>query len=192
MRDLNRVVLVGRLVRDVDFRYTSNGELGLAKFSIANNESYMQNQERKEYVSYFDIVVWGNIAITCDKYLRKGSSVIIEGKLRQNRWTDQTTGTNHSKIEVIADFVYFNSPPQQQNGGNGQNNFNPSNPSNPSNNLNNKEQSQQQPKQNYSPPSKSQNKSGDFNANPWDDVPFNSNSNEGFDEYNSSDDDIPF
>jgi len=186
MKDLNRVVLVGRLVRDVELRYTPSG-LALAKFSIANNDSYMQNQERKEYVSYFDIVVWGNMGINCDKYLKKGSSVIVEGKLKQERWVDQTSGKTQSKIEIISDFVYFNGSPQQQQGGGGQSNFNQNN-----NNNINREQSQQQPKQNYSnSPNKAQNQNSDFNASPWDDAPF-SGGEEGFDEYSSSDDDIPF
>ncbi len=180
MKDLNRVVLVGRLVRDVELRYTPSG-VAVARFSIANNDSYMQNQERKEYVSYFDIVVWGNMGINCDKYLRKGSSVTVEGRLRQNRWVDQASGKNQSKIEIISDFVYFNGSPQQQGGGSQQGNNQPFN----------KEQSQQQPKQNYSNAPKTQNQNNDFNANPWDDIPSSGNS-DGFDDYGSSDDDIPF
>jgi len=184
MKDLNRVILVGRLVKDVELRYTPTG-LAVAKFSIANNDSYMQNQERKEIVSYFDIVVWGNMGINCDKYLRKGSSVIVEGKLRQNRWVDQTSGKNQSKIEIVADFVHFNSSPQQQGtSGTPQNSYNQ-----PSN-SNNREQSQQ-PKQRDSSSSKPQNQSSDFNADPWVDVPFNGG-DEGYDGESSSDDDIPF
>ncbi|HOJ63591.1 MAG TPA: single-stranded DNA-binding protein [Spirochaetota bacterium] len=109
VRDLNSVVIIGRLVQKPELKYTTNG-IPIAKFSIANNTSYMQNNERKNYVNYFDLTVWGNQAINCEKYLKKGSLVAVEGHLRQNRWTDPTTNKTLSKVEIIANSVQFLTP----------------------------------------------------------------------------------
>ncbi len=108
-RDINHVFLIGRLVKDPEIKYTASG-MPVTKFTIANNVSYVQNNEKKEYVNFFDINIWGNQAVNCEKYLKKGSQVAIEGSLRQNKWTDAATGQNRSKIEVTANTVQFLSP----------------------------------------------------------------------------------
>ncbi len=108
-RDLNHVSIIGRLVKDPEIKYTTSG-VPVTKFSIANNSSYMQNNELVEYVNYVDINVWGNQAVNCEKYLKKGSQVAINGVLRQNRWNDKTTGQTRSKIEITANSVQFLSP----------------------------------------------------------------------------------
>ena len=104
-KDLNHVVLVGRLVRDPETKYTQSG-VAITKLSIANNDSYMQNNEKKEVVSYFEVNVYGNHAVNCEKYLKKGSQVAIDGTLRQNRWTDQS-GQNRTKVDINAMSVQF-------------------------------------------------------------------------------------
>lgn len=108
-RDLNHVSIIGRLVKDPEIKYTTSG-VPVTKFSIANNTSYMQNNELVEYVNYVDINVWGNQAVNCEKYLKKGSQVAINGVLRQNRWNDKTTGQTRSKIEITANSIQFLSP----------------------------------------------------------------------------------
>lgn len=108
-RDLNFVIIIGRLTQNPEIKYTTNG-IPVAKFSIANNTYYLQNQERKSYVNYFDITVWGNQAINCEKYLKKGSQIAIEGHLRQNRWTDPNTNKTISKVEITATSVQFLTP----------------------------------------------------------------------------------
>lgn len=125
-RDLNHVVVIGRLVRDPELKYTASG-LAIAKFSIANNVSYTQNNELKESVNYFDITVWGNQAINCEKFLNKGSQVAIDGSLRQNTWVDKTTGQNRSKVEINANSVQFLGQPKNQNSQNYTQNFNGTN-----------------------------------------------------------------
>ena len=108
-RDLNHVSIIGRLVKDPEIKYTTSG-VPVTKFSIANNSSYMQNNELVEYVNYVDINVWGNQAVSCEKYLKKGSQVAINGVIRQNRWNDKTTGQTRSKIEITANSVQFLTP----------------------------------------------------------------------------------
>lgn len=107
-KDLNYVVIIGRLVRDPETKYTASGT-AITKFSIANNDTYMQNNERKEHTNFFDINVWGNQAINCEKYLKKGNQVAVSGYLRQNRWQDQN-GQARSKIEITANSVQFLTP----------------------------------------------------------------------------------
>ena len=110
MNDLNQVTIIGNLVRDPEIKYTAPGT-PTTKFSIANNESFKQGDQKKEYVNYFDIVTWSYTAENCNKYLKKGSKVAISGHLKQNRWEDKTTGKTNSKVEIIANDVQFLTPP---------------------------------------------------------------------------------
>jgi single-strand DNA-binding protein len=112
-KDLNIVTLIGNLTRDPEIKYTAGGT-AVTKFSIANNETYLQNNEKKEYVNYFDIIVWGNHAINCEKFLKKGSKVAVSGALRQERWTDNASGQVKSKVSVTANSVQFLSQPSGQ------------------------------------------------------------------------------
>ena len=114
-RDLNQVIIIGRLVRDPEIKYTSTGT-PITKFSIANNAGYTQGNEKKDIVNFFDINVWGNQAENCSKYLKKGSQVAVDGHLRQNRWVDQATGKNVSKVEIVANSVQFLSTGQRMDG----------------------------------------------------------------------------
>jgi single-strand DNA-binding protein len=100
----NRVILAGNLVRDPEIRYLPSG-LSVTSFSIAVNSRYRQNNELKEEVSFFDIVVFGKLGETCAEYLSKGRPVLVEGRLRQRRW--ESEGAKRSKIEVVAGGVQF-------------------------------------------------------------------------------------
>lgn len=104
MVTFNRVILAGNLVRDPEIRYLPSG-LPVVNFSIAVNSRYRQNNELKEEVSYFDIVVFGKTGENCAEYLSKGRPVLVEGRLRQRRW--ESEGTRRSKIEVVAGIVQF-------------------------------------------------------------------------------------
>src|SRR5512147_804785 len=100
----NRVILAGNLVRDPEIRYLPSG-LSVTSFGLAVNSRYRQNNEVKEEVSYFDIVVFGKQGENCAEYLSKGRPVLVEGRLRQRRWA--TEGVKNSKIEVVAQNVQF-------------------------------------------------------------------------------------
>jgi single-strand DNA-binding protein len=104
MVTFNRVILAGNLVRDPEIRYLPSG-LPVVNFAIAVNSRYRQNNELKEEVSYFDIVVFGKTGENCAEYLSKGRPVLVEGRLRQRRW--EAEGTRRSKIEVVAGIVQF-------------------------------------------------------------------------------------
>jgi len=131
--DLNNVVLIGRLTKDAEIKYTSTGK-PVTKFSIANNSI----SNKTEYVNYFDVNVWGVQAVNCEKYLKKGSKIVVTGSLRQNRWQDQSTGQVKSKVEINAFNVQFlgsKQNGQQQNTQYPQNTQQPGNYQQPQNSI---------------------------------------------------------
>jgi single-strand DNA-binding protein len=113
MVTFNRVILAGNLVRDPEIRYLPSG-LSVTSFGIAVNSRYKQNNELKEEVSFFDIVVFGKLGENCAEYLSKGRPVLVEGRLRQRRW--EAEGAKRSKIEVVADGVQFLGAPRAGGG----------------------------------------------------------------------------
>jgi len=99
MRDINVVVLVGRLTRDSELKYTKSG-MPVSRFSIAVNRSKKQGEEWVDEASFFDIDFWGKAAEAVNRYLVKGQQVGVEGELRQDRW--EQDGAARSKIVVNA------------------------------------------------------------------------------------------
>ena len=98
----NKVVLVGNLTRDVELRYTQGG-LGIAKVGLATNRRYKSQQgEQKEEVCFVDISMFGRTAEIANQYLRKGSKVLVEGRLVLEQWTDQS-GQKRSKHSVTVE-----------------------------------------------------------------------------------------
>lgn len=99
MRDINVVVLVGRLTRDSALRYTKGGT-PIASFSLAVNRSVKHGDEWKDEASFIDIDWWGKGAEAVNRYLVKGQQVGVEGELRQDRW--EQDGAARSKVVVNA------------------------------------------------------------------------------------------
>ena len=122
-KDTNSIVIIGRLVRDPEIRYTPSGT-AVCKFSIANGETIKQNNEWKDYTNFFDVVVFGNQAINCEKYLKKGSKISVVGSIKQNRWEDKTTNQQRSKIDIQCREIQFLSSANEGNSNNNQQNTN--------------------------------------------------------------------
>ena len=99
--DLNSVIIIGRLSRDAELKYTQGGT-ALSNFSIANNRKYGD----KESVSYFECTMWGKGAEALSQYLTKGKKVAIEGRLEQQVWEDKNGG-KRSKVSITVDQVQF-------------------------------------------------------------------------------------
>jgi len=98
--DINQVILVGRLTREAELKYTQGGT-AICKFSIAVNRSRKNGEEWTEEAHFFDVVLWGRQGEAIHQYLSKGKQVAVAGELRQNRWqTDD--GQNRSKVEIHA------------------------------------------------------------------------------------------
>ena len=101
---LNKVMLIGRLGRDPEIRYTQSGQ-AVANFSIATDETYMGKDGQKvEKTEWHKIVVWGKQAEFCGNYLTKGRLVYVEGKIETRKWQDQN-GQDRYSTEIKADRV---------------------------------------------------------------------------------------
>ena len=112
---LNSVNIMGNLTRDPEMKYLPSGK-AVCSLSIANNRIYTKNSEKVTEVSYFDVDVWGPAAENCSKYLTKGNGIIVEGRLRQDRW--EKDGKAQSRVRITANAVHF--MPKKQGGGAGQ------------------------------------------------------------------------
>ena len=99
MKDLNSVNLIGRLTRDAELRYSSDGT-AILKFSIAVNRSVKKGDKWEDEASFFDCTMFGKMAESVNKYLEKGKQVSIIGELVQNRW--EKDGQKHSRVEIIV------------------------------------------------------------------------------------------
>ncbi|MDR2184858.1 MAG: single-stranded DNA-binding protein [Treponema sp.] len=102
MADLNHVVLIGRLTRDAELKYTANGQ-AVCKFSIAVNRRKKSGDQWVDEANFFDIVLWGRQGESLNQYLVKGKLVGVDGELRQDRW--EQDGQNRSKVEVVANNI---------------------------------------------------------------------------------------
>lgn len=102
MSDLNRVILIGRLTRDAALKFTNSG-LAICTFSIAVNRRVKQNDQWTDEAHFFDITLFGKLGEAIVQYLTKGQQVAVEAHLQQDRWVDQETGKNRTKISIIAE-----------------------------------------------------------------------------------------
>ncbi len=102
-RGVNKVILVGNLGKDPDTRYMPSGS-AVTNFSIATSESWKDKQtgEQKDRTEWHNISMFGRLAEIAAEYLRKGSQVYIEGKLRTRKWQDKQ-GNDRYTTEVVAD-----------------------------------------------------------------------------------------
>jgi len=100
--DVNHVILIGRLTRDAELKYTSGG-MAVCKFAIAVNKRRKQGDQWVDEANFFDIVLWGRSGESINQYLVKGKQIAVEGELHQNRW--EQDGQARSKIEIMANNV---------------------------------------------------------------------------------------
>ena len=120
MATFNKVILLGNLTRDPELRYTPQGS-AVCEFALALNYQYTNKQtgQKVEEVSFIDIVAWGKTGEICAEYLKKGRQVMVEGRLKQDRWEAQD-GKKMSKVRVTAENVQFvGSRPAGEGGGGG-------------------------------------------------------------------------
>jgi len=98
---VNKVILVGRLGRDPETRYTGGGQ-AVANFSVATDETYKdRNGEKQKRTEWHKIVVWGKQAEIAQQYLKKGSLVFIEGRIQSREWQDKE-GQKRTSFEIVA------------------------------------------------------------------------------------------
>ena len=107
MNGLNRVIIAGNLARDPDTRYTVN-KRAYSRFTVVVNYRYKDaNGEYKDSADYIPVVVWGNQAESCGKYLKKGSPVLVEGRLQTGSYEAKDGSGKRYTTDVLADKVIF-------------------------------------------------------------------------------------
>ena len=99
----NRVILVGNITRDPQVKYTTGGT-AMAEIGLAVNRRYKDaNGQQKDETTFVDVQLWGRTAEIAGEYLRKGSSVLIEGRLQLDQWEDRETQQKRSKLRVVGE-----------------------------------------------------------------------------------------
>ena len=102
MAGVNKAILVGNLGKDPEIRHLDNG-VAVANFSLATTESYTNKQgERVNQTEWHNVVLWRGLADIAEKYLKKGNSVYIEGKIVTRKWEDKDNNTRYS-TDIVAD-----------------------------------------------------------------------------------------
>ena len=116
MAGINKAILVGNLGKDPEMRYTPNG-VAVCSFPMATSETYKDRNtgERVTQTEWHNIVIWRGMAETAEKYLRKGSQVYIEGKIKNRSWEDQQ-GLKRYTTEVVADVMQLLDRPNSSGG----------------------------------------------------------------------------
>src|SRR5438034_878059 len=103
MASFNKVILLGNLTRDPEVRYTPKGS-AVCDLGIAINRSYtLDSGEKREEVTYVDVVLWARLAEIAGEYLKKGRPIFIEGRLQLDTWDDKQSGQKRSKLRVIGE-----------------------------------------------------------------------------------------
>ncbi len=97
----NKIILLGNLTRDIELKYTQQGS-AIANTAIATTRKFTSNGEKKEEVCFVDIAFFGRSAEVANQYLRKGSKILVEGRLKLDQWNDQQ-GQKRSKHSVIVE-----------------------------------------------------------------------------------------
>ena len=102
MSGINKVILIGNLGKDPEVRYLDNG-IAVANISLATTENYKNKEgEKVSQTEWHDVVLWRGLAEVAEKYLKKGASIYIEGKIRTSKWVGKDDN-NRYKTEIMAD-----------------------------------------------------------------------------------------
>jgi single-strand DNA-binding protein len=114
---LNKAIVIGNLTRDPELRSLPSG-IKVCTFSLATNRVWKdKNGARQESADYHNVVVFGRQAETVAQYMKKGSSILIEGRMQTRSWDDKTTGEKKYRTEIVADRTQFG-PKGGSTGGN--------------------------------------------------------------------------
>ncbi len=107
MRGFSKAIITGNLTRDPELRSTPNGA-SVCSFSVAVNRVFRDsNGEQKEDVSFIDCSAWGKLGEMISQYAKKGTSVLVSGRLDQRSWEDKTSGQKRSRVEVVVEDFNF-------------------------------------------------------------------------------------
>ena len=116
MSSLNKVLLIGRLGKDPEIRYTQSGQ-SVATFSLATSDNWTdQTGNKQDRTEWHNIVAWSKLADLSQRFLAKGRQVYIEGRIQSREWTDQSGGKRRT-TEIIASNIVFLGSRTQDGGG---------------------------------------------------------------------------
>ena len=110
---MNKVILMGRLTKDPEVRYTQSNNTLVASFSLAVNRRFVKEGEERQ-VDFINIVAWSKIGEFCSKYFKKGQQVGIIGRLQTRNWEDDN-GQKHYITEIVAEEAYFADSKRENN-----------------------------------------------------------------------------
>jgi single-strand DNA-binding protein len=116
-KDLNKVLVIGRLGKDPEIRYTSSGN-PVTTFTVASSRQWRDSSgEQRDETEWFNVVAWNKLAEICHQYLGKNARVYIEGRLQTRSWEDQQSGQTRYKTEVVAsDMIILENRAQRDTG----------------------------------------------------------------------------
>ena len=113
MAGVNKVILVGNLGQDPEVKNNGN----LVKFSLATSSKFTGKDGKQEKTEWHKIVVWGKLAEICEKYLKKGSQIYIEGRLETSKWQDKDNNNRYTTEVVASNMTMLGQRNQQQSNG---------------------------------------------------------------------------
>lgn len=117
MRGFSKAIVAGNVTRDPELRTTTSGTQ-VCSFSIAVNRSYRGNDgNQQDQVSFIECIAWGKSGETIAQYVKKGSGLLVSGRLEQRSWDDKNTGQRRSRTEVVVDDFTFIGGGNSGNGG---------------------------------------------------------------------------
>jgi single-strand DNA-binding protein len=105
MASLNKVFIIGNLTHDIELKHVGNDSC-VTNFCIAANRKYKKGDELKKETCFVDITVWNKQAENCVKYLEKGKSILVEGRLDYRQW-ETSEGVKRNKLNIVADNIQF-------------------------------------------------------------------------------------
>ena len=118
MRGFSKAIITGNLTRDPELRTTPNGA-SVCSFSVAVNRTYRDaSGEQKEDVSFIDCSAWGKLGEMISQYAKKGSGVLVSGRLDQRSWEDKTSGQKRSRVEIVVEDFNFTGGARDNGGSN--------------------------------------------------------------------------
>ena len=100
MSSFNKVIIIGNIVRDIELRYTKN-QTAVTDIGVAVNDKRKNGDEWIEETTFVDVTLWGRTAEVASEYLKKGSQVMVEGRLKQDSWTQD--GNKRTKLKVVGE-----------------------------------------------------------------------------------------
>ena len=120
MRGFSKAIITGNITRDPELRTTTGGS-SVCSFTVAVNRNYRGTDgEQKEEVSFIDCSAWGKLGEMINQYAKKGTGVLVSGRLDQRSWEDKNTGQKRSRVEVVVeDFNFLTGMERGDNSSNG-------------------------------------------------------------------------